>query len=100
MLRIHRAQPWLSVQGRARLPFYNFEVRTPTHVMLTEGAELADSTAARVEAAKRTGQLLTEHAGELWVDQEWQMDVTNAEGLILYMLQISAFRSAAVDQTR
>ncbi|WP_161390522.1 DUF6894 family protein [Croceibacterium xixiisoli] len=82
------------------MPFYNFEVRTPTHVMLTEGAELADSTAARVEAAKRTGQLLTEHAGELWVDQEWQMDVTNAEGLILYMLQISAFRSAAVDQTR
>jgi hypothetical protein len=26
------------------MPFYNFEIRTETHVMVTEGAELADST--------------------------------------------------------
>ena len=77
------------------MAFYHFEVRTPSHVMITEGAEFADGTAARVEAAKRVGSLLHDHAGQLWVDQDWQMDVTDDNGLILYVIQISALRSAA-----
>lgn len=77
------------------MPRFNFEVRTPTHVMLTEGADLPDTTAARVEAARRVGQLLHEHANQLWTDENWQMDVTDGRGLILYVLNISAMRSAA-----
>lgn len=79
------------------MPFYNFEVRTPSHVLITEGDELADTTAARVEAAKRIGALLLDHAGQLWVDQDWQMDVTDETGLILYVIQINALRSAATN---
>jgi hypothetical protein len=82
------------------MPIYHFEVRTPSHVMLTEGAELPDSTAARVEAAKRVGALLHEHAGQLWVDQDWQLDVTDAQGLILYVIQVIAIRSAATQGTQ
>jgi hypothetical protein len=63
--------------------------------MLTEGADLPDSSAARVEAAKRIGELLREHAGQVWTDQEWQMDVTDSTGLILYVMNISAMRTAA-----
>jgi hypothetical protein len=63
--------------------------------MITQGAELADSTAARIEAAKRIGNLLHDHAGQLWIDQEWQMDVTDQNGLILYVIQVSAMRTAA-----
>lgn len=77
------------------MPFFHFEVRTPSHVLITEGAELTDSNAARVEAAKRIGALLHDHAGQIWVDQDWQMDVTDASGLILYGIQISAIRSSA-----
>lgn len=77
------------------MPFYNFEVRTPSHVMVTEGAELPDATAARVEAAKRIGILLTEHAGQIWVDQDWQIDFTDSSGLILWTIQVVALRSAA-----
>jgi hypothetical protein len=77
------------------MPFYHFEVRTGTHVMLTQGAELSDSTAARVEASKRIGELLNEHAGQIWVDQSWQMDVTDGTGLILYIINIDAVKSAA-----
>lgn len=77
------------------MPFYHFEVRTPTHVMVTEGAELADMTAARVEAAVRIGRLLHDHAGQIWIDQDWQIDVTDENGLILYMISVSAMRSAA-----
>lgn len=82
------------------MPFYHFEVRTPSHVMITEGAELADNSAARVEAAKRIGGLLHDHAGQVWVDQDWQMDVTDARGLILYVIQIVALKSAATDGGR
>jgi hypothetical protein len=77
------------------MPRYNFEVRTPTHVMLTRGAELPDRTAARVEAARRIGDLLNEHAGRLWVDQDWQMEITDEVGLILYVIQVSAMNTPA-----
>jgi hypothetical protein len=75
------------------LPFYHFEVRTQTHVMLTEGADFPDNSAARVEAAKRIGELLHDHAGQLWADQDWQMDITDETGLILYVINISAVQS-------
>jgi hypothetical protein len=77
------------------VPFFNFEVRTESHVMLTEGAELADTHVARNEAARRIGELLTDHAGRLWVDETWQMDVTDERGLILYVIQVSALKTAA-----
>ena len=77
------------------MPTYHFEVRTPTHVMVTEGIDLPDSTAARVEAAKRIGDLLRVHAGEIWVDQDWQMDVTDERGLILYVIAVCALMSPA-----
>lgn len=63
--------------------------------MLTEGADLPDTTAARTEAAKRIGGLLSQHAHEIWVDQDWQIDVTDETGLILYVIHVSASRSAA-----
>ena len=77
------------------MPFFNFEVRTESHVMLTEGAELADNEAARIEAARRIGELLTDHAGRLWADEVWQMDVTDQTGLILYVINVTAMKSAA-----
>ena len=77
------------------MPFYNFQVRTQTHVWITEGAELADSTAARIEAAQRIGKLLSDHASQLWVDEDWQMDVTDARGLILYVIRVDAMRTSA-----
>lgn len=72
-----------------------FQVRTGTHVMLTEVEELHDSDAARIEAAKRIGLLLHAHAGKLWVDEDWQMDVTDDTGLILFVINVSAMRSSA-----
>ncbi len=74
---------------------FNFEVRTATHVMLSESMELAGAEEARVEAARRIGALLTSHALKIWSDEEWRMDVTNESGLILSVLQIAAMRTAA-----
>lgn len=52
-----------------QVPHFHFQVRTDTHVLLTDGAELADTDKARVEAACRVGDLLKEHASQLWVDE-------------------------------
>jgi hypothetical protein len=50
---------------------FHFQVRTGTHVMMTEVADLSSPDEARVEAAKRTGRLLHAHAGKLWADEYW-----------------------------
>jgi hypothetical protein len=63
--------------------------------MITEAAEFVNTDAARVEAAERIGLLLHAHAGKLWVDEDWQMDVTDDTGLILFVINISAMRSSA-----
>ena len=77
------------------MPRYNFEVRTDTHVMLTQGGEYKDDSAARTQAACKVGDLLKDHATRLWHDEDWQMDVTNEAGLILYVIHVSARKTAA-----
>ena len=76
---------------------FHFQVRTETHVLLTQAAELDSLDAARVEASQRIGDLLRRHAGQLWQDEEWQMDVTDGAGLILFVIQVSASRTAATN---
>ena len=40
--------------------------------------------------------LLHKHAGALWVDEHWQMDVTTDDGLILSVISVSAMKGPAV----
>ena len=76
---------------------YHFEVRTETHVMLSEVLDLPKHEDVRIEASRRVGELLKQHAGQLWEDQNWQMDVTDDVGLILFVIHVSAMRSAAMN---
>jgi hypothetical protein len=82
------------------VPFFHFQVRTPSHVLLTEGAELKGFDEARIEAARRVGSLLHEHAGRIWTDEDWRMDVTDEKGLILFVLQVAASKSSATASVR
>ncbi|WP_425265700.1 DUF6894 family protein [Terrihabitans rhizophilus] len=77
------------------MPLFHFQVRTDTHVLATEPLELADTTAVRIEAAKRAGDLLRVHADQIWVDEDWRIDITDDAGLILFVLHISAHRTSA-----
>jgi hypothetical protein len=63
--------------------------------MVTEFADLTNADQARIEAAKRIGLFLHAHAGELWTDEDWQMDVTDDTGLILFVIDVHALRSSA-----
>jgi len=80
------------------MPRFHFQVRTETHVMLSEVVELPKADDARLEASRRVGELLKVHAGKIWEDQDWRMDVTDDVGLILFVLQITAVRSAAMSR--
>jgi hypothetical protein len=68
--------------------------------MMTEVADLTDTEEARDGAAKRIGLLRHTHAGKLWADEEWQMDVTDERGLVLFVINVSAMRSSATMDAR
>jgi hypothetical protein len=68
--------------------------------MMTETAELSGTEDARIEAPKRIGALLTSHATKLWTDEDWQMDVTDEDGLVLFVINVSAMRSSATMDPR
>lgn len=44
--------------------------------------------------------LLNEHAHQIWVDEEWRMDVTDEKGLILFTIHVSTQESAASQGSR
>ena len=72
---------------------YNIELRTETHVSETLEVEMEDLTALRMEVARFVGEMLKDHAGQIWVDQDWRIDVTDERGLILYVMQLQAMCS-------
>ena len=77
------------------MPRYHIALRTETHVRETLEIDRDDLTALRIELAAFVGEMLKDHANEIWIDQDWRVDVTDDNGLILYAMQISATDSAA-----
>lgn len=77
------------------MALYHIALRTESHVAEALEVERDDLTALRVELARFVGELLQDHANQIWDDQDWRVDVTDEVGLILYVMQISATDSAA-----
>lgn len=77
------------------MPLYHIELRTADRVWDTVDMERDDLTALRIEMAKFVGQLLKDHAHQIWADKDWRVDVTDEAGLILYVMQIAATDTAA-----
>lgn len=75
---------------------YNIELRTEKRVWETLEVDSADLTAPRIEVANFVGELLKEYAQKIWIDEDWRVDVTDVNGLILYVMQISAIQAPAV----
>jgi hypothetical protein len=80
------------------MPTYHINIRTESHIAETLTIERDDHDALRIEMAQFVGQTLKDHAGQIWLDQEWQIDVSDARGLILYVLHISAFKAPAAGE--
>lgn len=77
------------------MPKFRTNVRTESHVAQTVEVERPDHTALRIELARFVGELLTDRAELIWADKDWQIDVSDDGGLILYVMHISAMRTPA-----
>ena len=82
------------------MPRYNIELRTADRVWETLAVERDDHEGLRIEMARFVGELLKDHAGRIWQDQDWRVDVTDEAGLILYVMNIFATDSAATMASR
>lgn len=77
---------------------YNINIRTESHIADTVKVEKDDLTGLRVEIAAFVGELLKDHAELLWEDKDWQIDVSDDSGLILYVIQVVASEAPATSR--
>ncbi|MEA1071289.1 DUF6894 family protein [Sphingomonas sp. LY160] len=74
---------------------YNINLRTQSVISETWQVEKEDHSTLRVELARFVGEFLKDHAGRIWEDEDWRVDVTDEAGLILYVMHVSATNTAA-----
>jgi hypothetical protein len=74
---------------------YRINIRSESHIADSVEVEMESLTDLRIEMARFVGEMLKDHAALIWTDEDWQVDVTDATGLILYVLHISAAETSA-----
>ena len=70
------------------MPVYHFNLFDGEDRQDSVGSEHRDTGAAQIEAVRRMGGVLMDHAGRFWSGQEWTMQVTDARGLVLFSLTL------------
>lgn len=68
------------------MPRYFFHVCDGEDYPDLHGTELPDVNAARKEAVRFGGALLSDHGEKFWNSGEWTMRVTNEDDLTLFQL--------------
>ena len=63
-----------------------------------DGTDLTDVHAARNEALIILAEMLKDDPEEFWKDRSFKVTVTDDRGLMLYILDVSAVASAAVER--
>lgn len=80
------------------MPTFFFHTEDGRSFRDEEGTDLVDSHAARNEAVVVLAELLREDPEEFWRDRSFRVTVTDDVGLTLYVLDLSAIASGAVEQ--
>ena len=78
------------------MPRYYFHTEDGRPLQDREGVDLESLAAARREAARALGEILKERSDEFWTDGVLRMRVTDADGLTLFLLEVTATASPAV----
>ena len=81
------------------MPHYYFHVEDHQHYIDEHGMELADLTAARIEAVRVSSDMLRDHAAEFWRLGEWRVVVTDSEDKILFALSFQAVDPGSLSRT-
>lgn len=82
------------------MPKYNIELRTQDRVWETLAVDCDNQSELRIEVARFVGELLKDHAAQIWADEEWRVDVTDSTGLILFIMHLIVTDSAAAAPMR
>ncbi len=77
------------------MPRYFFHMQDGGAFRDEDGVVLPDTLAARVEASRALGQLLSEHPAEVWRDERFFVTVTDEAGLILFTIDASTLEAPA-----
>jgi hypothetical protein len=72
------------------VPRYFFHVADGDDFVDLQGTELANLEAARREAVRLAGALLSDKPELFWASSEWVMRVTDAKNLTLFQLTLFA----------
>jgi hypothetical protein len=70
------------------MPRYYFNTADGHVEVDEEGQELPNAVAARTEGVRFLGEILRDNPPELWEGGEFRVDVTNADGLLLYSIAV------------
>ena len=82
------------------MPAYSINLCANAEIADTMIVEMADLLQVRIELARFVGEMLRDHADLIWEDQDWRIDVSDADGLILYVLHVSASDTPATRGSR
>ena len=78
------------------MPRYYFHVADGKDFPDLQGTELADLAAARREALRFSGAMLSDASERFWSGDDWAMTVTDERGLTLFVLNFMATDAPAV----
>lgn len=89
--------PASSASGGLRaMPRYYFHIHDGRSIIDRDGMELPDVAQARRMAIRLTGQFFEDEAELVSLGEEWRMEVTDGQGLILFRLDFVVTSAAAV----
>ena len=74
---------------------YHIAMRTESIVSTTLDVKRDNLTDLRVELARFVGELSKNHANAIWANEDWRVDATDGDGLILYVMHVSAQQAPA-----
>lgn len=82
------------------MPRYHFNVVNDAPLPDREGIDLPDLRTAQIEAVQFSAQSLSELAETFWDTEEWKLNVTDDDGLILFHLHITGMQAPATQWGR
>ena len=77
------------------MPRYHFNLHDGNDQPDADGLELPGIVEARRCAVRLLGDVLREADDSFWQAEEWRLEVTNADGLVLFTLNVLATDSPA-----
>lgn len=82
------------------MPRFHFNVFDGISAIDHDGQELPGWEAARLEAIRVSGEIIKNEAQRVALGEDWRMEVTDANGLVLFRLDFSVMASPAMGQSR